>query len=100
MAILVDDAIWRWRGDVWAHLVSDHSYEELHLFAARLGLRRAWFQGDHYDIPSHVRTRAIALGAEPVAPRELLRRLQGAGLRRPRRRSPHRLRSAEGRVIS
>lgn len=88
MAVLVDDAIWRWRGDVWAHLVSDHSYDELHAFAGRLGLRRAWFQGDHYDIPAHVRERAIMLGAEPVPARVLLRRLQRAGLRRPRRSSP------------
>lgn len=86
MAVLVDEAIWRWRGEVWAHLVSDHSYEELHDFAGRLGLRRAWFQGDHYDIPAHVRRHAIALGAEAVPARVLLRRLQAAGLRRPRRR--------------
>ena len=85
MAIIVDDAIWRWRGDVWAHLVSDISYEELHTFAQRLGLRRAWFQGDHYDIPAHVRDRAITLGAVPVTSRELVTRLRAAGLRRPPR---------------
>ena len=85
MAVLVDEAIWRWRGQLWAHLVSDHSYEELHDFAGRLGLRRTWFQGDHYDIPAHVRLQAIALGAEAVPARVLLRRLQAAGLRRPRR---------------
>lgn len=82
MTILVDDAIWRWRGDVWAHLVSDHSYRELHDFADRLGLRRAWFQGDHYDIPARVRLEAIALGATPVGSRELVLRLRAAGLRR------------------
>ena len=84
LTILVDAAIWRWRGDVWAHLVSDASYDELHAFAATLGLRRAWFQGDHYDIPAAVRERAIALGAEPVESRELVMRLRRAGLRRPR----------------
>lgn len=84
MTVLVDQAIWRWRGRRWAHLVSDHSYEELHVFAVELGLRVEWFQGDHYDIPAHVREHAIALGAEAVDARVLVRRLRDAGLRRPR----------------
>ena len=82
MTILVDRAIWRWRGRRWAHLVSDASYDELHAFAARLGLRREWFQGDHYDIPAAVRDDAVALGAEAVGSAELVRRLRAAGLRR------------------
>lgn len=89
MTVLVDRAIWRWRGRRWAHLVSDRSYEELHDFAARLGLERAWFQGDHYDVPAAVREEALALGAEPVDATELVVRLRAAGLRRPR---PPRLR--------
>jgi len=84
MAILVDQAIWPWRGLRWAHLVSDRSYEELHEFADRLGLDRRRFQGDHYDVPSELRDRAITLGAVPVDSRELVRRLRAAGLRRPR----------------
>jgi Protein of unknown function (DUF4031) len=87
MTILVDEAIWRWRGEVWAHLVSDHSYAELHTFADRLGLQRTWFQGDHYDIPAPVRLRAIELGATAVGSRELVVRLRAAGLRRPGRRA-------------
>lgn len=82
MAILVDQAVWPWRGRRWAHLVSDESYDELHAFAARLGLRRDWFQGDHYDVPAAVRLEAIALGAAPVDARVLVRRLRAAGLRR------------------
>ena len=82
MTVLVDPAVWPWRGDRWAHLVSDESYEELHAFAARLGIPRRAFQGDHYDIPAHLRGTAVELGAEPVAARELLRRLKAAGLRR------------------
>lgn len=84
MAILVDQAIWRWRGRRWAHLVSDRDYEELHVFASRLGLELEWFQGDHYDVPSHVRERAIVLGAEAVDARVLVVRLREAGLRRRR----------------
>lgn len=82
MAILVDPAMWPWRGRRWAHLISDRSYDELHAFALDLDLRQEWFQGDHYDIPSHVRDRAIDLGALEVSSAELVRRLRAAGLRR------------------
>lgn len=85
MTILVDQAIWAWRGRRWAHLVSDHSYDELHVFAARLGLELRWFQGDHYDVPAHLRERAIELGAEAVDARVLVVRLRASGLRRARR---------------
>lgn len=87
MTVLVDPAVWPWRGRRWAHLVSDESYEELHAFADRLGIPRRAFQGDHYDIPADTRERAIALGAQPVSSRELVRRLIDSGLRvrRPRR---------------
>lgn len=86
MAILVDEAIWPWRNRLWAHLVSDYSHEELHDFAAGLGLPRRIFQGDHYDVPAELRERALALGAQPVSVRELLARLTDAGLRRPKGR--------------
>ena len=85
MAVLVDPAVWPWRGRRWAHLVSDVSYDELHEFAERLGVPRGAFQGDHYDVPTELRERAVALGAEPVPARELLARLTAAGLRRRRR---------------
>jgi len=84
VAVLVDPAVWPWRGERWSHLVSDHSYEELHDFALRLGVPRRAFQGDHYDIPSSLWERAVALGAQAVPARELLARLKAAGLRRPR----------------
>jgi Protein of unknown function (DUF4031) len=80
--ILVDQAIWPWRGMRWAHLVSDESYDELHAFAERLGIPRRAFQGDHYDVPAHIRDQAIVLGAEAVDARVLVRRLREAGLRK------------------
>jgi len=88
MAILVDQAVWPWRGKRWAHLVSDVSYAELHAFAARLGMPRRIFQGDHYDIPEDLRARALELGAEAVDARVLVRRLRAAGLRKARHPSP------------
>ncbi|TAK71309.1 MAG: DUF4031 domain-containing protein [Actinomycetota bacterium] len=82
MTILVDGANWEWRGQLWAHLVSDSSLAELHDFAARLGVPEKGFGGDHYDVPASVRDDAIALGAVPVSSRELMTRLRAAGLRR------------------
>ncbi len=84
MTVLVDAAIWPFEGRKWAHLVSDTSFEELHAFAERLGIPRRAFQGDHYDVPTEYRERAIGLGAQPVASRELVHRLRSAGLRRVR----------------
>ena len=82
MAILVDAAIWPFRGRRWAHMVSDDSYDELHRFAQSLGIPPRAFQGDHYDVPTEVRARAIAAGAEVVTSEQLVRRLRAAGLRR------------------
>lgn len=66
---------------MWCHMVSDSSLEELHAFAEALEVPRRGFHGDHYDLPAHVRERAIALGAVEVSSRELVRRLSNAGLR-------------------
>ncbi|WP_419839328.1 DUF4031 domain-containing protein [Candidatus Poriferisodalis sp.] len=84
MTILVDDALWPWRGRRWAHLVSDESYDELHRFAALIGKRRAAFQGDHYDVDETERELALRAGAVGVNSRELVSRLRAAGLRKPR----------------
>ncbi|OUL72165.1 DUF4031 domain-containing protein [Paraburkholderia hospita] len=66
MAIYVDDEQIPWRGKLWCHLVAD-SLAELHEFAQRLGLRRAWFQErsvyPHYDVTLSVRDKALAMGA-------------------------------------
>jgi len=61
--------------------VSDHSCDELHAFAERLGVPRRAFQGDHYDLPAEHRLAAIELGAEAVDARALVRRLRASGLR-------------------
>ena len=81
MAVLIDEARWWWRGRPWCHLVSDQSYEELHEFAAQVGIPRGGFQGDHYDVPEEYRAQLIAAGATAVESRELVRRLRAAGLR-------------------
>lgn len=86
MSVLVDTARFPAHGRWWAHLASDTSTAELHEFAARLGVPRRAFEGDHYDVPEDLVERAVAAGATLVSTRELLRRLRSAGLRTPKRR--------------
>lgn len=69
----------------WSHLTAD-TRDELHTFAAHLGLKRAWFQDPtlngkstitpnpgspivgtwHYDVTDSMRTKAIRRGAVPI----------------------------------
>ncbi|GGL38498.1 DUF4031 domain-containing protein [Planomonospora parontospora] len=89
MSVLIDPPAWPGpRGLLWSHLVSDSSTEELHAFAARLGVPPRAFDRDHYDVPETVYERALALGAEAVSSRELVARLTAAGLRRRKVRRP------------
>lgn len=81
MTLLVDECRWWHRGRRWCHLVSDASLDELHAFAAAMGIPRRGFHGDHYDLPEEYRDQATALGAVAVDSRELVRRLRTAGLR-------------------
>jgi hypothetical protein len=78
----------------WCHLVSDASFDELHAFAAGIGIPRHRFQGDHYDLPAFVRAKAVELGAVEVTVRELTVRMAGprgdrVRARRERRSAPH-----------
>jgi len=79
--------------DPWFVLTADTD-DELHAFAARLGLTRVMFrpgtpagprQGPvaaHYDITLGEHDRAVALGAQPITPREAdgMERRRAAGL--------------------
>jgi hypothetical protein len=86
MTVYVDDAaipttVGRWSSR-WSHLTAD-TREELHEFAARLGLRRSYFQENnakpgsfsreawHYDLTVNKRAQAIRLGAKPVTSKEM-----------------------------
>jgi hypothetical protein len=44
VAVYVDDALWLWQGLKWCHLLAD-DIDELHRFAARLGVYRTSYQG-------------------------------------------------------
>lgn len=80
MTVYVDDmqmpaAVGRYRA-TWSHLFTDSAdLGELHAFADRIGLRRAWFQHkpgrrydfSHYDVTEAKRQQAIAAGAVQVS---------------------------------
>ncbi|MEU9401579.1 DUF4031 domain-containing protein [Streptomyces sp. NPDC048242] len=82
MTVYIDPPTWPGHGRMWSHLVSDESYDELHDFAAGLGVPRRAFERDHYDLPSHRYADAVAAGAVEVRSREIVRLLLVAGLRR------------------
>ncbi|NUR73644.1 MAG: DUF4031 domain-containing protein [Hamadaea sp.] len=82
--IYVDQPRWPAHGRLWAHLVSDVSYAELHAFAEMIGAPPRGFDRDHYDIPAARVPWAIWLGANLVESREIAARLRASGLRRPK----------------
>lgn len=57
------------------HLFAD-TLEELHAFATKIGMKRAWFQAEdrlpHYDLTPKRREHAVLLGAREVSRRELV----------------------------
>src|SRR5579859_2896247 len=66
----------RSHGNRWCHLLTDsHDLEELHQFAEKLGLKRAWFQSHktlpHYDLVPSKRMLAIQHGAKAVSGEEM-----------------------------
>jgi Protein of unknown function (DUF4031) len=82
VTVYIDPPTWPGHGRLWSHLVSDDSYEELHAFAAELGIPRRAFERDHYDVAEERYASALAAGAQPATSREIVARLHAAGLRR------------------
>lgn len=68
MTVYVDDMEAPFRRMIMSHMWAD-TVDELHEFAARLGLRRDWFQcppaasWEHYDVSKSVKRQALAWGA-------------------------------------
>jgi hypothetical protein len=73
MPVYIDDMyryrIGQFRGMQMSHLIADTD-AELHAMAARIGMKRAWFQGDHYDVPLSKRDLAVAAGAIAISYRQ------------------------------
>lgn len=68
MSLYVDDVRHPFKRMICCHMWADH-VDELHAAAAKLGLRREWFQcppaasWEHYDVSLSVKARALAMGA-------------------------------------
>jgi len=84
MAVLIDPPAVPSRGLMWSHLASDTSFDELHAFAASVGLPARGFDRDHYDVPGERYADMLAAGARPVRSRDIVAGLHPAGLRRRR----------------
>lgn len=82
MAIFIDLPTWPAHGRLWSHLISDSSLAELHEFAARHDVARRGFERDHYDVPAEMYAALVSAGAAPIPSREIVRRLDSAGLRK------------------
>lgn len=86
--ILIDPPNAAGHGRLWSHLASDVSYDELHAFAAGVGIPPRGFDRDHYDVPSEWYDEVVAAGALPISSRELVARLITSGLRRRKGQRP------------
>lgn len=65
MTVYVDDYKAKFRRMVVCHMMAD-TLDELHEFAAKLGMKREWFQdgsAPHYDVNLTRRVLAVKLGA-------------------------------------
>lgn len=67
----------------WCHMATDGSLDELHQFAASIGLRREWFQNHervpHYDLTPGKRHQAVRAGAVQVTGVELFLKCKKGG---------------------
>ncbi len=70
MTVYVDDMAAPYgrgrRKMILCHMIADTD-DELHAMAWTIGVRRKWFQGDHYDICKSKRALAVSAGAVEIA---------------------------------
>lgn len=92
MTLWIDEPIWPAHGRYFAHLVSDTSYEELHAFAAQVGINPRAFDGDHYDIPDERWQQVVDAGVRQTTGADLTRRLNASGLRLRKRKGDRAIR--------
>jgi hypothetical protein len=75
------------------HMFCDGDLEELHAFAAKIGMRRSWFQGHnprypHYDLTPNKRSLAMRKGAVEVSAEEMIQICRDAHLGRQEAQTP------------
>jgi len=86
VTVWIDEPIWPAHGRLFAHLVSDASYAELHAVAQAAGLHPRSFDGDHYDVPDALWQAVVDAGATVTTGVDLARRLNASGLRLRKRK--------------
>ena len=70
------DPLQQWPGKkgLWCHMMSEN-LKELHRFAQKIGLKRAWFQSKdipHYDLTERKRILALQNGAQEVSRKKIV----------------------------
>lgn len=78
LSVYVDNARLPYGRMVMCHMTAD-TLEELHEMAARIGIRRKWFQNKsipHYDICLSKRALAVKMGAVEETSRESVARIR------------------------
>lgn len=87
--VYVDPAVWKKpNGRVYyCHMTAD-SLEELHTFAATIGVKRCWFHRGsrypHYDVNADKRLEAIASGAVELEAKQVVEIAKKLYVRRTR----------------
>lgn len=74
MSVYVDDVFIPFGRMKMCHMIAD-TEDELHDMAARIGMKRKWFQDGshpHYDVSKTKRVEAIRHGAIEVSVKELI----------------------------
>lgn len=70
MTVYVDDMKAKYGRMIMCHMIADNE-NELHTMAAKIGVARKWYQGDHYDIALSKRVLAVQYGAKEITWRQL-----------------------------
>jgi len=81
MTIYIDKAEWVTKAKnprkQYAHMISDTSLEELHFFAAQMGIKRHFFHQSrackHYDISGEQIQKVLSAGAYEVSSKEIVK---------------------------
>lgn len=76
MTVYIDNAFLPYGRMLMCHMIAD-TEEELHKMAEKIGIERRWYQSKssvpHYDVSKGKRILAIALGAQEVTSKELVK---------------------------
>lgn len=70
MTVYIDDMEIPFRNMIMCHMIAD-TERELHEMADKIGLKRSWYQDDHYDVSLSKKKLALQRGAKEILWRDL-----------------------------